>query len=164
MTTIRAMTAADAPAVAALLSASWARTYSPILGAAKVDAISAARHTPEILAAEAAEPANVALVCEAADGLIAGYALAWPDEKGDAWLERLHVRPDNFGSGLAARMLDGVAAAFPGARAIALDVIVGNDRAIAFYRKHGFVTVDPAVTYAGLDHAPAVVMRKDLGA
>lgn len=162
MKAIRAMTAADAPAVAALLAGSWARTYGPLLGEDKVAAISAAKHAPERLAAEAAAPGNVALVSETEDGLVAGYALAWPDRNGDGWLERLHVRPEEFGAGLAARMLEAVAAHFPRARSMALDVIVGNDRAIAFYRKHGFAVVDNASAYPGLDDAPAIVMRKEI--
>lgn len=162
MTAIRAMTAADAAPVAALLSASWARTYAPILGEARVAAASAALHAPQELAAESADQAVVSLVAVNDAGGLLGYAMAFVRDDGEAWLERLHVEPAAFGTGLAATLLDRIEAAFPAARSIALDVIVGNNRAIAFYRKHGFAVAESKATCGSLDDAPAIVMRKRL--
>ena len=50
-------------------------------------------------------------VAERADGSVAGYAMAVMDDRGDVLLERLHIDPGEFGTGLAADLLHAVLAA-----------------------------------------------------
>ncbi|TIW20804.1 MAG: GNAT family N-acetyltransferase, partial [Mesorhizobium sp.] len=95
------------------------------------------KHAPDKLAAELADDDKMSFVAERPDGSIAGYAMAAMDDRGDVMLDRLHIEPEEYGSGLATDLLHAVLAAHAGIASIALEVIEGNDRAIAFYRKHG---------------------------
>ncbi|WP_245420423.1 MULTISPECIES: GNAT family N-acetyltransferase [unclassified Mesorhizobium] len=131
MTHIRAMTKNDLTAVSRLLGGSWRRTYSPIMGEQNTARLSDEKHAPEKLAAELADNNKMSFVAERTDGSIAGYAMAAMDEKGGVLLDRLHVEPEEFGSGLAVDLLHAVLAAHAGIPSIALEVIEGNDRAIA---------------------------------
>lgn len=79
-------------------------------------------------------------IAEQADGRIIGIAGGTPviDEDKDAGVDielgMLYVLEDFYGSGLGEHLLDTVL----GKRDALLWVLQGNDRAIAFYRKHGF--------------------------
>ena len=159
MTQIRAMTAKDVPSVSQLLGESWRRTYSPIMGPETTARLSNDRHAPERLAAELLDDNKMSFVAERPDGSIAGYAMAAMDDRGDVTLDRLHVDKTEFGSGLATDLLHAVLAAHAGIPSIALEVIEGNDRAIAFYRKHGFETVGTAPFRLGTQLYQDPVMR-----
>ncbi|PTE08543.1 GNAT family N-acetyltransferase [Mesorhizobium helmanticense] len=162
MTQIRAMTEQDVPAVSRLLGESWRRTYSPILGAETTTRLSDDKHAPERLAAELADDNKMSFVAERTDGSIAGYAMAKMDATGDVMLDRLHIDKREFGTGLAADMLHAVLAAHAGIPSIALEVIEGNDRAIAFYRKHGFEVVERKAASHGAEGHSSFIMRRIL--
>jgi ribosomal protein S18 acetylase RimI-like enzyme len=159
---IRRMRPADAEAVAGLLSASWKRTYEHLMGLEKVEAANARLHAPEALAAEAGDNSVIAFVAEAADGAIVGHAMAKMDASRKVWLERLHVAPRQFGSGLAADLLRAILAAHAGLASVSLEVIDGNDRAIAFYRKHGFVVTARKSACGSVEGVPTLVMTRIL--
>lgn len=55
------------------------------------------------------------------------------------WLDQIAVHPDVWGAGIAEALLDEARRLAPGR--IGLDVNADNDRAVAFYRRQGFVTV-----------------------
>ncbi|MEI8701922.1 MAG: N-acetyltransferase [Mesorhizobium sp.] len=160
MTQIRTMTEQDVPSVSQLLGESWRRTYSPIIGAETTARISDGRHAPQKIAAELADDNKMSFVAERPDGSIAGYAMAEMDETGDVMLDRLHIDKSEFGTGLAADMLHAVLAAHSGIPSIALEVIEGNDRAIAFYRKHGFEVVERRSASHGVEGHASFIMRR----
>lgn len=162
MTRIRAMTEQDVPSVSRLLGESWRRTYSPIIGAETTTRLSDDKHTPERLAAELADDNKMSFVAQRPDGSIAGYAMAQMDETGDVMLDRLHIDKSEFGTGLAADMLHAVLAAHAGIPSIALEVIEGNDRAMAFYRKHGFEVVERRPAAHGVGGHASLIMRRPL--
>lgn len=162
MTQIRAMTEQDVMAVSRLLGQSWRQTYSPIMGAEATARISDVHHAPERIAAELADANSMAFVAERADGAIVGYAMADMDKTGDVMLERLHIDPSEYGSGLAADMLHAVLAAHAGIASIALEVLEGNDRAMAFYRKHGFELVERRLEAHGVEGHGSFIMRRML--
>ena len=60
---------------------------------------------------------------------------------GDVELKRIYVLSRYHGTGLASRMLDAVFGAHHTAQRLMLGVKDDNERAIAFYRKHGFESV-----------------------
>ena len=153
MTQIRAMTEQDVPSVSRLLAMSWRRTYSPIIGAETTARISDTYHAPQQIAAELADSRKMSFVAERPDGSIAGYAMVEMDEAGDVMLDRLHVDQSEYGTGLAADMLRAVFAAHSGIPSIALEVLEGNDRAMAFYRKHGFEVVERRAASHGAEVA-----------
>ncbi|RWB13451.1 N-acetyltransferase [Mesorhizobium sp.] len=160
MVQIRAMTKNDLAAVSRLLGQSWRRTYSPIMGEENAARLSDERHAPDRLAEEIKNDNKMSFVAEQADGSIAGYAMAEMDEKGDVMLDRLHIQPEAFGSGLAVDLLHAVLAAHAGIPSIALEVIEGNDRAIAFYRKHGFEVVERRPAAHGVGGHASLIMRR----
>ncbi|PBB78008.1 GNAT family N-acetyltransferase [Mesorhizobium sp. WSM3879] len=162
MSHIRAMTKNDLPAVSRLLGGSWRRTYSPIMGEETVARLSDEKHAPDKLAEELADDNKMSFVAERTDGSIAGYAMAAMDERGDVMLDRLHVEPEEFGSGLAVDLLHAVLAAHAGIPSIALEVIEGNERAIAFYRKHGFEVVERRPAAHGVGGHASLIMRRML--
>lgn len=160
MTQIRAMTEQDVASASRLLGGSWRRTYSPILGAETTARLSDDKHAPEQLAAELRDDNKMSFVAERPDGSIAGYAMAAMNDKGDVMLDRLHIDPGEFGTGLAVDMLHAVLAAHAGIASIALEVIEGNDRAIAFYRKHGFQVVEKRAAAHGVGGHASLIMRR----
>lgn len=162
MVQIRAMTQQDVPAVSRLLRESWQRTYSPIIGAETTSRISDEHHAPQRIAAEVSDDNKMSFVAERPDGSIAGYAMAKMDETGDVTLDRLHIDKSEFGTGLAADMLHAVFAAHAGIPSIALEVVEGNDRAIAFYRKHGFEVVERRLASHGAEGLTSFIMRRPL--
>ncbi|TIQ30817.1 MAG: GNAT family N-acetyltransferase [Mesorhizobium sp.] len=160
MSHIRPMTTNDLTAVSRLLGQSWRRTYAPIMGEENTARLSDERHAPEKLAEELADDNKMSFVAERTDGSIAGYAMAAMDEKGDVTLDRLHIEPREFGSGLAVDLLHAVLAAHAGIPSIALEVIEGNDRAIAFYRKHGFEVAERRPAAHGVGGHASLIMRR----
>ncbi len=161
MATIRHMTESDAEAVSALLITSWERTYTPLMGAEKVAAQNAARHGPESVAGDLKRPHSESFVAVDANGAVVGYAYAIV-EKGVLWLDRLHVAPDHQGSDVAANLLRAVMANYVGEPSIALEVIEGNARAVRFYEKQGFDTVERKSACGSIDGVPTLVMRRPL--
>jgi ribosomal protein S18 acetylase RimI-like enzyme len=123
-------------------------------------AFSDEHHAPERIAAELKDPDRMSFVAERSDGSIAGYAMAGMDKAGDVMLDRLHIDKSEFGSGLAADLLRAVLAAHVGIPSIALEVLEGNDRAMAFYRKHGFEVVERGPASHGADGRFSFIMRK----
>ncbi|MDX8443421.1 GNAT family N-acetyltransferase [Mesorhizobium australafricanum] len=162
MTRIRAMTPDDLADVSRLLGQSWRRTYAPIMGDETVARLTDEKHAPDKLAAELDDEDKMSFVAERADGSIAGYAMAAMDTKGDVMLDRLHIEPQAFGSGLAVDLLHAVLAAHAGIPSIALEVIEGNDRAIAFYRKHGFEVIERREAAHGVGGHASLIMRRML--
>lgn len=159
MTQIRAMTAKDVPAVSRLLGESWRRTYGPILGEETAVSISGEHHAPGRLSAELASDDMMSFVAERSDGSIAGYAMAELKDC-DVMLDRLHVDKSEFGSGVAVDLLHAVLAAHAGMPSIALEVLEGNDRALAFYRKHGFEVVERRDASHGVAGRSSFIMRR----
>jgi len=157
---IRAMAEKDVGAVSRLLGESWRHTYSPIIGTETTARISDEHHACERIAAELKDPDKISFVAERSDGSIAGYAMAEMDDAGDVMLDRLHIDKGEYGTGLATDLLHAVLAAHAGIPSIALEVLEGNDRAMAFYRKHGFEVVERRAASHGAEGHSSLIMRK----
>lgn len=159
MTQIRAMTEKDVPAVSRLMGESWRRTYGPIIGEAEAIRISGENHSTKSLTADLSDTDRMSFVAERTDGAIVGYAMAELKD-GDVMLDRLHVDKSEFGTGVAVDLLHAVLAAHAGMPSIALEVLEGNDRALAFYRKHGFEVVERRTAPHGAAGHASVIMRR----
>ncbi|MFH1797262.1 MAG: GNAT family N-acetyltransferase [Pseudomonadota bacterium] len=156
---IRHMTANDVEQVAALIHTSWVSTYGPLMGEAKAEQESAKKHQPATIAADMKRMHSESFVGEEATGRIVGYAYA-KVTKGVLWLDRLHVAPDHQGTGLAAGLLHAVIVNYIGEGSISLEVIKGNDRAIRFYEREGFMVTDERDACGGIGGVPTLIMRK----
>jgi ribosomal protein S18 acetylase RimI-like enzyme len=149
----------DIPEVATLLGSSWRRTYAPLIGVERSAAESDARHMPEKLELELARSHVMAFVAENDRNAISGYAMVDIDDDGQAWLERLHVRPEDFGSGIGALLLNAAIDAVDRKPSLALELIRGNERAQAFYAKHGFVVEGQQDACGSMNGVPTLIMR-----
>ena len=160
MAKVRHMTGEDAADVAALLAGSWQRTYAPLMGAEKV-AAEVADFTAERIASDLKRPHSESFVAVADDGAIVGYAYAIV-EKAVLWLDKLHLLPEQQGSGIASALLQAVMVNYVGEPSISLEVIDGNDRAISFYEKNGFMLVERKSACGTIQGVPTLVMRRSL--
>jgi ribosomal protein S18 acetylase RimI-like enzyme len=151
----------DVAQVAALIHASWVTTYGPLMGAEKAEAESAKKHQPETIAADLTRAHSESFVAEEPGGSIVGHAYA-KVVKGALWLDRLHVVPGHRGSGVAAGLLHAVIANYVGEGSISLEVLKGNDRAIRFYEREGFVTTEERDACGAIGGVPTLVMRKGI--
>jgi ribosomal protein S18 acetylase RimI-like enzyme len=155
------MKESDAGAVSILLRASWDTTYTQLMGAEKVRVQNDGMHDPASIAADLGRPHSESFVAETEDGVIVGHAHAVV-KKGVLWLDRLHVAPEYQGTGLAANLLHAVMANYVGEPSISLEVIEGNERAIAFYEKQGFDVIERRSACGSIDGVPTLVMRRAL--
>ncbi|MFJ9519598.1 GNAT family N-acetyltransferase [Kitasatospora sp. NPDC101801] len=139
---IRPGTAADAPAVAALHSASWLSAYTGLVPAEALgDGLAEERRELwELrLGVDYGEPANTPLLLLAERaGELDGFAYLVPQPDGRVLLDNLHVRPGLTGGGIGARLL-AVGRAHVPDRTLYLEVLQANTRAIAFYQRAGGV-------------------------
>ncbi len=134
---IRPVETEDLPALRDALVAAWHATYDDLIGARQVTAITENWHSPSALAREQAMGDGSFLLGEI-DGRIVAAALAAPTGDGWIYLSRLYLVPDIQGRGLGARLLQEVLAPFDRAP-VRLEVHPGNDRALRFYRRQGFL-------------------------
>ena len=157
---IRTASERDLPAVQKLLAVCWHDTYDRIYGAERVSAITADWHSLPSLKARLAKPYSEFIVTEGPDGL---EAMAYASQFDPAFvmLHQLYVLPQSQGQGLGAEMLNEIEAAFPGAKAVRLEVEAANEKAVRFYSRHGFGTVSRTEN-CGKDESgiAALIMQK----
>ena len=120
----------------------------PVLGQPRERADAWARrrnHYEQLLAREGA----FALIAEK-DARAVGYAMVEPASPSQSWrveaaatLETLLVLPEARGSGIGSALLERVKAEVrsAGATHLGLGVVVANEAAVRFYRRHGFEPV-----------------------
>jgi ribosomal protein S18 acetylase RimI-like enzyme len=81
---------------------------------------------------------GITLVAAEGDDLVGMVGLGRQDDDWVMW--KLYVLPDQHGKGIGKALLDAAIAALPeGTTELLLDVLVTNEKAIGFYRAHGFV-------------------------
>ncbi|MCC0030784.1 MAG: GNAT family N-acetyltransferase [Brucellaceae bacterium] len=161
--TVRPVEHGDLDGVIALTKDSWARTYDPVIGAAERAVISDAKHVPALFAGEIESDDGVTLVAVLGDGTPVGHLGGSMNGNGGYFLDRLHVLPAWQGKGVADALVEGCVQACAGrADYLELTVLEGNQRAIGFYRRAGFVPVGESSAAQGLGGVPAQRLRKPL--
>lgn len=149
----------DLDAIRALLRATWHDTYDPLIGADRVEALTATWHTPEKLGRLIDDPSAIYLVGEApADGRIVGVAGARLGADAILLVHQLYVRPDRQRAGIGGVLLARLLEAAPSAVEARLAVEAGNSKGVAFYRKNGFAVLAEVEE----DGIPALRMRRNL--
>jgi len=169
-TQIRHASAADAATLAALAERTFRDTFTEV-------------NTPENMAAHAAasygidkqraeiESDRIRTLLVELDGVVAGYAQLRNGHRPDCVsaenaieLWRFYIDRSGIGSGLAQRLMQAVVveAAEWNGRALWLGVWEHNPRAIAFYRKCGFVEVGAHVFRLGDDAQTDLIMQREL--
>ena len=157
---IRTAQAGDANAISQFLTSSWHHTYDALMGVERVNEITSASHAPDILVAELNDPSVSTLVAVDKGGAVTGVVKIQNRAAGEIYLDRLHIAPDAFGTGLADQLLDAAITASGQYQTMSLEVLAGNQRAIAYYLKRGFVEtakLDACGTALGV---PTLLMTK----
>ena len=152
---LRAATAADAPALAAIIAAAFEQYRGKL-----VPESGAFRETAAAIAAELATGAS-AIVAEQ-NGRPVGCVMLKPEE-GDLYFGRLSVLPAARGAGLARRLIEAVEAearrrGMPAVRLGVRIVLTDNQR---LFRSLGYAEVSREA-HAGFDHPTSINMRKTL--
>jgi ribosomal protein S18 acetylase RimI-like enzyme len=147
---IRPAAPGDLPAIRDLLVGTWHATYDRLLGREKVTEVTDRWHSLSNLAEQvkAISPSNLFLVAEQAGEILATASVSL-DAEGAATLSRLYVLPRCQGLGLGAALLRASLDAFPKARLARLEVEPRNSRAIAFYKRFGFLPVSSGNSCGG---------------
>jgi len=168
--TYRLATPADGPALSAMARRCFTDTFGAHYEAADLAVHLDRAFGPGGLSAELSDPSYRVMVAED-DGAVAGYlklaAMTLPVDHpaGALEIKQLYVLEPWHGTGVAPVLIEWAIATSreAGAPALYLSVWAHNDRAIAFYRRHGFVMAGHAPFTVGgqTDHDP--VMRLDLG-
>lgn len=144
--TIREAGEDDAAALALIGAATFLETFAGILDGAAIVAHCAAQHEESAYRALLASGAQAWLAEAQPGGAPIGFALvARPDldaaEEGDIELKRIYSLSRFHGSGLGAALMQEAVAAAERHRRLLLGVYARNERALAFYRKQGFVDI-----------------------
>ncbi len=170
LTTIRRATAADAAPLAALAARTFRDAFEQYNAPEDIALYLAATYSPARQAAELRDARIVTLVAEVADGLAGfaqlreGPAPAGVPGMSPIELWRFYVDRTWHGQGLAQALMAAslAAAAAGGADMIWLAVWERNDRALAFYRKHGFEVRGDKEFLLGTDRQTDRVMARSL--
>lgn len=154
--TVRPATADDLPAVLAMKNAAWRETYAHVLDDALLDRLDARLDEQvEGWRTALAQGARVWLA-EEAGGVVVGMAATaprterslpapagangWPEDLPETVLTSLYVLARAHGTGLGHRLHEAALGDIPAV----LRVLEGNERAVRFYRGHGYAPVgDP---------------------
>ena len=150
--TVRQAVSGDAAALALLGAATFLETYAPLIDGVDIVAQCAAQQRVETYAAWLDGPDSTVFIAASDTGAPVGLAVMMPPspeidspaiQPGDRELKRIYVLSPWYGSGLgAALMAHGVAEAEArGAKRVLVGVLGRNARALAFYRRQGFVDI-----------------------
>ena len=140
---LRAATLADAPAIARLHLASWRRAYRDLAPREVFEAMDEALRLKRWATTLAHPASQQAVVVAQQDGRLAGMGMASaPSQPGfgaRGEIGSLYVDPNFQHLGLGRRLMSALAGQIAawGYGGAALGVVVGNDRAIAFYEALG---------------------------
>jgi ribosomal protein S18 acetylase RimI-like enzyme len=141
---IRTATAADLPAVRALLHEAWHQVYDPIIGPERVEDITRRWHAAELLARQLHEIRSSFLVaCEGQ--LVVAHGFAYLRAPVTLVVSRLYVLPSHQRQGIGRHLLDALCARHADAALLRLFVAAENTRGVAFYRREGFDVVEEGI-------------------
>jgi ribosomal protein S18 acetylase RimI-like enzyme len=146
--TLRPALITDVEAIAQLLRCVFTQTYASAVPPATLARYLNQAFSPTALALKLADPNTVNLVAEADERVIA-FSRLEPSQPNTAEIAKFYVDADFHGCGAAATLLSETIAAAQqrGWHTLWLCVWEHNPRAIAFYRKHGFVCTGQADVY-----------------
>lgn len=162
--TIRQASPDDANALALIGSATFLEAFAEVIEGRDIVAHGASAHSAEAYRKYLAS-GGAAWLAETSLGAPIGYALnTVPDlpgmQDGDRELKRIYVLSRWHGSGLAAALMERSITEASGYSRLLLGVYKHNERALAFYTKHGFAPIAERTFRVGqTDHEDLVLAR-----
>ncbi|MES2032901.1 MAG: GNAT family N-acetyltransferase [Pseudomonadota bacterium] len=163
----------DALALSTVASATFVETYAGIVDGRDILAHCQTQHGAGAYEAWLGNPATPLLMATIDPGACPiGYAMLSPPDlpvpgaEGDLELKRIYVLHRFHGDGVGLALLEAAveAARAVGARRMLLGAYAENHRAIAFYKRNGFVQVGTRVFHVGDNDYDDVVLARDLTA
>ncbi len=148
---IRPLQTVEVPALCALACEIWRAHYPGIISAAQIEYMLEERYNETLIRDELARDNwwwDVLLL----DGQMIGYTSYFPTNvAGEIKIDKLYLHPRAHRQGYSGRLIDHVAvfAVRRGCKQLTLAVNRHNLRAIAAYRKHGFVIAETSVRKIG---------------
>jgi GNAT superfamily N-acetyltransferase len=156
---------ADLPTVAGLAGVIWRVCYPGIITQAQIDYMLARMYALDVMRDEI-RCRDIRYDLMSVDGKAVGFAAYGPTSKaGVMKLHKLYLLPELHGRGLGSRLLQHVEREVRqrGARRLMLSVNKRNARAIAAYKRNGFIVAETVVTDIGGGFVmDDYVMAKDL--
>lgn len=165
---VRRASRRDAKALAGLAEKTFRDAFAAMNTAGNMDAFCRSAYGEAIQAEEIARADMLTLLCELHGRLVGFAQLRWGAAPGcvvagaPAEIQRLYVDRDSHGSGVARDLMNACIDAMLARRSDVawLGVWEHNPRAIAFYRKCGFVAVGEQIFQLGSDPQRDVVMSR----
>ena len=137
--TIRLAAESDADGIRRVLIETWHATYDDIMGNAEVDRMIAAHFGIESLVSRIRYCTKNSWVGVAdCGGQIGGVAIAEVNIFGRLTVGALYVLADHQGRGVGTTLMNAIAAEFPKARSVFVEVLEANTQAVCFYERCGF--------------------------
>lgn len=135
---IRPARPGDAPAVARVARAAWHAAYDDIIGPAAVDSQVEEWYAEADLRRSISGDGPFYVAVE--NDAVVGFAQGVVTDEGEAWLPRIYVAPEHWGSGHGSALLERVAGdlADRDPERLQLVVLADNDVGRFFYEGHGF--------------------------
>lgn len=142
MPSIRPARRDDVPAIQRVARRTWHAAYDEILDPEVVDTTVDEWYADAVVADTVSDDAITYLV--ATDDGVIGYAFGSPAGDDVASLSAIYVHPDRWGDGVGSRLFDAVTDRLRdrGFKRLEIRVLADNDRARAFYERHGATLVD----------------------
>jgi diamine N-acetyltransferase len=158
----------DAGALARLAEATFRSTFGAANAHEDMDLHCRSRYSEAIQSGEIADPDMLTLLSVAAEGLVGFAQLHWDgapacvSARSPGEIQRLYVADEWHGKGIAQDLMNACIEALRarGSDVVWLGVWEHNPRAIAFYRKSGFVEVGDHVFSVGNDPQRDIVMAR----
>jgi len=150
--TVRAATLADAPELARVQGESWRLVYRGLMSDNVLDHPDFISYQTQVWTKALTTPsAELKIAAALQDDQIIGVASSGPPRDDDATWDRqlytMYVDAQYYGQGVGEALLDFVLKPDESA---ALFVAEANPRAVAFYRKHGFIPDGRIQDYKGI--------------
>lgn len=166
MPSVRHANRSDAKGLAALAEETFRDAFGSMNTVEDMELHCRASYSEAIQSAEIADPGMVTLVCEDGGGLIAFAQLRWAEApscvsgQNPGEIQRLYVAKAWHGKGIAQDLMSASIQEMEkrGSDVVWLGVWERNPRAIAFYRKFGFVEVGDHIFPLGNDPQRDIIM------
>lgn len=141
---IKRVHASDIPEIKELLDHTFEETFGPFISDGAMDKVKEEYFTRGGLKASASDSASLFLKAIEGD-VVRGFVLAEASGDNGLRLSKLYVHPRYQGRGIGTKLFMAVLERSPGVTKIDLEVGEMNEKARAFYAKHGFKEVHSVV-------------------
>ena len=164
MLTLRLTRPEDIGQISLVLATSWRTAYRGMVADDYLNTLKD-DHWVAFLTAELTNDTLFSMVLQDREAIIGASVIRKSETDGEVHLISLYLLPDRIGQGLGHIFYCGIEKEMQsrGFSKCTLDVLENNERAIRFYRSHGFLEADSGITAVLGEHSyPCKVFEKTL--